>query len=137
MPRLESDSEIRTLLTTSRTIAVVGLSDNPDRDSYGVAQALIRDGYTIIPVNPTRTTALGLRAYPDLESIGRPVDIVDIFRRPEHVSAIVESAIRTRARAVWMQFGAVNEEAARQASDAGLQVVTDRCIKIEVRRLMR
>lgn len=137
MPRLESDNEIRTLLTTSRIIAVVGLSDNPDRDSYGVARALIRDGYTIIPVNPALTTALGLRAFPDLESIGHPVDIVDIFRRPEHVPAIVESAIRTGARAVWMQLGTANEEAARTASEAGLQVVTDRCIKVEVHRLLR
>jgi uncharacterized protein len=137
MTFLDSETDLRTLLTTSRTIAVVGLSDNRSRDSYGVARYLQHHGYTIIPVNPTLRSVLGEKAVPDLETIDGPVDIVDIFRRPEHVPAIVEAAIRIRARAVWMQFGVLHEEAAQRASTAGLQVVTDRCIKVEHHRLVR
>jgi uncharacterized protein len=137
MTFLDSDADLRTLLTTSRTIAVVGLSDNPRRDSYDVARYLQQHGYTIIPVNPTVRSVLGAKAVSDLETIVGPVDIVDIFRRPEHVPAIVEAAIRIRARAVWMQFGVHHEEAAQRASIAGVQVVTDRCIKVEHLRLVR
>ncbi|HEX9005762.1 MAG TPA: CoA-binding protein [Bacteroidota bacterium] len=137
MPLLTSDSDIDQLLRTSQTIAVVGLSANPGRDSYRVSLYMQQQGYTIIPVNPTVQEVLGARSVPDLEQIGRPVDIVDIFRRSEHVPAIVEAAIRTGARAVWTQLGIVHEEAARRAVEAGLTVVIDRCLLIEHRRFRR
>jgi predicted CoA-binding protein len=137
MTRLESDNELRILLTSSRTVAVVGLSNKPGRDSFNVARYLQQHGYTIIPVNPAIPSALGEHSFPDLDSIGRPVDIVNIFRRPEHVPAIVEAAVRINARAVWMQFDVYNHEAAQRASEAGLQVVADRCIKVEHHRLVR
>jgi predicted CoA-binding protein len=130
-----SDEDIERLLRAARTIAVVGCSDRPERDSNRVARYMQLQGYTIFPVNPAVKSALGVASAPDLESLGAPVDIVDIFRRPEHVPAIVEAAIRTGARAVWMQLGIVHEEAARRATGAGLTVVMDRCILIEHRRL--
>jgi len=126
---------IAELLKTSRTIAVVGLSGKRFRPSYGVAEYMQRNGYRIIPVNPSEQSVLGEAGYPDLDSIPEPVDIVDIFRRPEFVPAIVEAAIRTRARAVWMQEGVVHDEAAARAEAAGLFVVMDRCILKEHRRL--
>ena len=131
MAVLTADEEIRKLLSTSRTIAVVGLSHNPLRASNRVSRYMQREGYTVIPVNPGLTEALGTRAFPDLKSIPGPVDIVNIFRRPEFVPDIVEDAIAINAKAVWMQLGIAHEAAARRASDAGLQVVMDRCIMIE------
>jgi predicted CoA-binding protein len=100
-----------------------------------VAEYLKRSGYRIIPVNPNEAEVLGERSYPDLESIPEPVDLVDIFRRSEYVPQIVESAIRIGAKAVWMQEGVVHEAAARQAEEAGLAVVMDRCILKDHRRL--
>ena len=126
---------IAELLRTSRTIAVVGLSSKRFRPSYGVAEYLQRAGYRVIPVNPQETEILGETCYPDLESIPEKVDIVDIFRRPEHVPELVESAIRIGARAVWMQEGVVHEDAALRAAGAGLMVVMDRCILKDHRRL--
>ncbi len=134
MPLITSDSDIDRLLGAARTIAVVGLSANPGRDSYRVSRYMQQQGYAIIPVNPTVEEALGERSVPDLETIGRPVDIVNVFRRPEHVPAIVEAAIRTGARAVWMQLGVIHEAAARRAAEAGLTVVMDRCLLVEHRR---
>lgn len=130
------DREIRQLLETSQTIAVVGLSDKPDRDSYRVAEYLQRNGYRIIPVNPTVDAALGEKSYATVSDIPEPVDIVDVFRRADAVGPVVEDAIRAGAKAVWMQLGIVNEEAARAAEAAGLQVVMDRCMKIEHARLL-
>ncbi|MBC8077231.1 MAG: CoA-binding protein [Chloroflexales bacterium] len=126
----------RALLEGARTIAVVGLSDNPSRPSYGVAAAMQRHGYRIVPVNPTLSAALGEPAYPDLASLPFPVDIVDIFRRPEHVPAVVEEAISIGAPAVWMQLGVSHPDAVRRALAAGLVVVAERCIKVEYARLM-
>ncbi len=126
---------ITELLKTSRTIAVVGLSGKRFRPSYGVAEYMQRNGYRIIPVNPFAETVLGEKCYPDLESIPERVDIVDIFRRSEFVPPIVEAAIRIEARAVWMQEGVVNEEAAERARAAGLEVVMDRCILKDHRRM--
>jgi uncharacterized protein len=126
---------IEALLKTSRTIAVVGLSSKRFRPSYGVAEYMQRNGYRIIPVNPFESAVLGEKSYPDLDSIGERVDIVDIFRRPEFVPGIVEAAIRIGARAVWMQEGVVNEEAAGRARAAGLEVVMDRCILKDHRRM--
>lgn len=116
------------ILKTSRTIAVVGLSSRRFRPSYGVAEYLKSVGYRIIPVNPQETEVLGEKAYARLEDIPEPVDIVDIFRRSEFVPAIVESAIRVGARAVWMQEGVSHADAAELARRAGLFVIMDACI---------
>ena len=123
------------LLKSSRTIAVVGLSNKRFRPSYGVAEYMQRNGYRIIPVNPSVQAVLGEKCYPDLDSVPERVDIVDIFRRAEFVPEIVEAAIRIGARAVWMQEGVVHEEAARRAEAAGLTVIMDRCILKDHRRL--
>jgi uncharacterized protein len=128
-------NRISEILHTCRTIAVVGLSSKRFRPSYGVAEYLKRSGYRIIPVNPNETEVLGERCYPDLDSVPEPVDLVDIFRRSEYVPEIVEAAIRKGAKAVWMQEGVVHEAAARQAEEAGLAVVMDRCILKDHRRL--
>jgi uncharacterized protein len=136
MVLLTADGDIRDLLTASRTIAVVGLSNNPLRASLRVSRYMQREGYTIIPVNPGITEALGAHAFPDLKSVPGPVDIVNIFRRPEFVPDIVEDAIAINAKAIWMQLGVSHDAAARRASDAGLQVVMDKCIMVEHNRLM-
>jgi uncharacterized protein len=128
-------TRISEILTSARTIAVVGLSGKRSRPSYGVAEYLKRVGYRIIPVNPQETEVLGEKCYPDLESIPEPVDIVDVFRRPEFVPEIVESAIRIGAKTVWLQEGVIHEEAAQRAESAGLKVVMDRCILKDHRRL--
>ena len=127
--------QIAEMLRVCRTIAVVGLSAKRYRPSYGVAEYMQRAGYRIIPVNPHETEVLGEKCYPDLESVPEPIDIVDIFRRSEFVPEIVEAAIRKGAKAVWMQEGVVHEEAARRAREAGLEVVMDRCILKDHRRL--
>jgi uncharacterized protein len=123
------------LLRTSRTIAVVGLSSKKFRPSYGVAEYMQGQGYRIIPVNPNEAEVLGEKTYARIEDVPEHIDIVDIFRRSEFVLPIVESAIRLGARAVWMQEGVVDEEAAQKARDAGLAVVMDRCILKEHMRL--
>ena len=123
------------ILSSARTIAVVGLSGKRYRPSYGVAEYLQRAGYRIIPVNPRESEVLGEKSYPDLDSVPEPVDIVDVFRRAEFVPEIVEAAIRIGARAVWMQEGVVHEEAAARARGAGLVVVMDRCILKDHRRM--
>jgi uncharacterized protein len=130
------DERIAAQLRAARTIAVVGLSSKRLRASYGVSEYMQAAGYRIIPVNPHERDVLGERAYARLEDISEPVDIVDIFRRSEFVPAIVESAIRIGARMVWMQEGVVHEEAAGRARQAGLEVVMDRCILKDHRRLL-
>jgi predicted CoA-binding protein len=127
---------ITELLTTSKTVAVVGLSSRRTRPSYGVSEYLQSVGYRIIPVNPRETEVLGERAWPDLDSVPEKVDIVDIFRQAEFVPEIVEAAIRIGAKAVWMQEGIVHEEAAGRARAAGLTVVMDRCMLKEHRKLL-
>ena len=122
------------ILTTSRTIAVVGLSDNPSRDSHRVASYLKRAGYRIIPVNPTIDEVLGERCYPDLSSVPESVDMVDIFRRSDKVAPVVDEAIRKSAKYVWMQDGVVDESAAERARAAGIAVVMDNCTMREHRR---
>ena len=114
-----------------KTIAVVGLSSDPARPSFGVARYLQRHGYRIIPVNPYEQIVLGERAYPGLRAVPVPVDVVNVFRRPEFVPDVAADAIAIGARALWLQFGVVHEEAALQAQAAGLAVVMDRCIKVE------
>jgi predicted CoA-binding protein len=124
--------QMKEMLTNARTIAVVGLSDNPDRASYGVAAYLQRAGYRIIPVNPVlKGPVLGEQPVASLRDIKEPIDIVDIFRRSEDVPPVVEEAIAVGARAVWLQLGIVNDEAAAAAQAAGLDVVQDKCIKVE------
>jgi predicted CoA-binding protein len=127
---------IEELLRGSRTIAVVGLSSKKYRPSYGVSEYMQRAGYRIIPVNPRETEVLGEKAYPNLEAVPEEVDIVDIFRRSEFVSEIVDAAIRIGARAVWMQEGVVHEAAADKARAAGLTVIMDRCILKDHRRMV-
>jgi predicted CoA-binding protein len=128
-------SRVTQILHESHTIAVVGLSGKRYRPSYGVAEYMKRAGYRIIPVNPNETEVLGERCYPDLDSVPVPVDIVDIFRRSEHVPEIVEAAIRIGAKMVWMQEDVYHEAAAQRAQEAGLTVVMDRCILKDHRRL--
>lgn len=128
-------SQMDEVLRNSHTIAVVGLSSKRFRPSHGVAEYMKRSGYRIIPVNPNEHEVLGQTAYPDLDSIPVPVDIVDIFRRSEYVPEIVDAAIRIGARAIWMQEGVYHEEAARRAEAAGLTVMMDRCILKDHRRL--
>ena len=123
------------ILKQSRTIAVVGLSSKRFRPSYGVAEYMQRAGYRIVPVNPEEREVLGEKCYADLDSVPEAIDIVDIFRRSEFVPEIVEAAIRKGAKAVWMQEGVIHEEAARRAAEAGLDVVMDRCILKDHRRL--
>ncbi len=129
--------DIPSILRGSKTIAVVGLSDKPERPSYDVASYLIGKGYRIIPVNPMISEWKGLKAYGSLSDIPKEerVDVVDIFRRSEDVPPVVDEAIRIGAKAVWMQLGIVNEGAAAKAREAGLSVVMDRCMKIEHMRL--
>ena len=116
------------ILKSAKVIAVVGLSGNKFRPSYGVAQYMQEQGYRIIPVNPAESEVLGEKSYASLLDIPGPIDIVDIFRRPEFVPALVEGAIQIGAKCVWMQEDVVHEEAAEKARAAGLSVVMDRCI---------
>jgi predicted CoA-binding protein len=131
-----TDEEMRGILQKAKTVAVVGISDNPERPSYGVAKFLKNHGYRIIPVNPTVEQVLDERSIAGLQDVGEPVDVVDIFRRSEAVPPIIEDAIKIGAKVVWMQEGIVNEEAARRAREAGLQVVMDHCMKKEYKRLL-
>jgi predicted CoA-binding protein len=135
-----TDNEIRAILSRPATVAVVGCSDNPARDSLRIAKLLKSRGFKVIPVNPQLAAEalrneLGEKCYPDLASIEEPVEIVDVFRRPEFVPAIVEEAIAKRAQILWCQLGVINVEAARRAQNAGLTVVMDRCPAIEFARL--
>jgi predicted CoA-binding protein len=134
---MTSDAEIRALLENARVIAMVGASDRPDRPSYGVMRFLQDHGYRVIPVNPqiTGEHAHGEFVFRELSQIGEPIDIVDIFRRPMAAGEAVDEAIAAGAKAVWMQLGVVNDEAAARAEAAGLQVVMDRCPAIEIPRL--
>jgi uncharacterized protein len=119
---------ITSILERYKTLAVVGLSSKPARPSCGVAAYMRRHGYRIIPVNPNESSVLGERSYPSLESIPESFETVVIFRQPQHVPALVESAIARGARVIWMQEGVTHEKAAERARSAGLEVVQDRCI---------
>lgn len=128
--------EMERILRESKTIAMVGLSANPARDSHHVAEYLMQVGYRVIPVNPTVDQVLGEKAYPSLRDVPVPIDLVDIFRRPEDVLPIVEEAIAVGAKAIWMQLGVINEEAAERARQAGLPVVMNHCTLVEHKRLI-
>ena len=134
---ITSDAEIAALLAETRTIAMVGASDRPDRPSNGVMKFLVDHGYRVLPVNPqiTGEHVHGEYIWRELGQIGEPIDMVDIFRRPQAAGEAVDEAIRVGAKAVWMQLGVINEEAAARAEAAGLKVVMDRCPVIEIRRL--
>ncbi|HVA40691.1 MAG TPA: CoA-binding protein [Candidatus Binataceae bacterium] len=134
------DAEIREILAHPATVAVVGCSDNPARDSLRIAMLLKRKGFRVIPVNPklgpgALMAALGERCYPDLAAIPGPVEMVDVFRRPEHLPEIADAAIAKGARVLWCQLGVVNLAAAARARAAGMTVVMDRCPAIEYGRL--
>ena len=134
---LTRDEDIKALLESVRTIALIGASDRPDRPSYGVMAFLQRHGYRVIPVNPqiTGEHVHGEFVFRELSQIGEPIDMVDIFRRPQAAGEAVDEAIAAGAKAVWMQLGVINEEAAARAEAAGLKVVMDRCPAIEIPRL--
>ena len=126
---------LKRILSDTKTVAMVGLSGNWYRPSYFAAKYLLDRGYKVIPVNPNYQEILGQRCFPDLETIAEPVDVVDLFQRAEAVPAFVKPAIDIGAKVLWMQLGIVNEDAKKQAEAAGLEVVMDRCMKIEYGRL--
>lgn len=133
----EQRATIRRLLSESKTIAVVGASPKTDRPSHGVAKYLMEHGYEVIPVNPlwAGKEILGQRVYASLSEIPKPIDIVDVFRRPEFTVAVAEEAVKVGAKALWLQLGIINDEAMRIAAEADLDAVQNRCTKIERRKL--
>ena len=131
-----SDQMLKEILLSTKTIASVGLSSNPEKVSYGVGAYLLEQRYRVIPVNPTVDEILGEKTYPDLESVPEKIDVVQVFRRPEDIPPVVDSAIKAGAKVLWMQLGIVNEGAAQTAREAGLQVVMDRCMRAEHIRLI-
>ena len=134
---INRDEDIKALLKNSKNIAVVGISDKQERDSFGVAKYLVSRGYNVIPVNPSLETWQGIKSYPNLSSIPKDtkLDIVDIFRKSEAVGEIVEESLKVKPKAIWMQLGVVNEEAGKKASNNGISVVMDKCIMVEHRKL--
>jgi len=134
---LTRDEDIAALLQSVRTIALIGASDRPDRPSYGVMKALQDHGYRVFPINPqiTGEHIHGEFVWRELSQIGEPIDMVDIFRRPQAAGEAVDEAIAAGARAIWMQIGVINEDAATRAEAAGLTVVMNRCPKVEIARL--
>jgi predicted CoA-binding protein len=134
---IEDDDAIRKILREARTIAVVGASVKPWRDSSSIMQFLIDVGYEVFPVNPRYSEVLGIPCLPDLSRVPKEIDIVDVFRRPEAVGSIVEEAITNGAKTLWLQLGVVNEDAAKKAEQAGMNVIMDHCIRVDHRRLIR
>jgi predicted CoA-binding protein len=132
-----SADPILEILKKCKTIAVVGLSSNPARPSFGVTEYMQSAGYRIIPVNPNETAVLGEKSYARLEDVPEKIEIVDVFRRSENVPPVVESAIKIGARVLWMQLGIENAEAAQRARAAGMIVVEDACILVEHRRRVK
>ena len=138
IPAFETTSDdIKLILNTVKTIAIVGLSPKEERDSNKVARYLLKEGYRIIPVNPKYQEILGLKSYPSLSVIPEEIDVVDIFRKPSAVYEIVESAISKGAEVIWMQEGIVNNEAAKKAKNAGLRVVMNKCMMKEHIKMTR
>jgi predicted CoA-binding protein len=138
-PYAPSDATLRSILDEARTIAVVGLSSKPERDSYGVSRYLQRRGYRVVPVNPNETEVLGEKAYPLLLDVpaDTAVDIVDVFRKAEETPSVADQAVRAGAKVLWLQEGIVNDEARRIAEDGGLTVVMGLCIRTTRERLER
>ena len=133
---MNNDKEMKEILLSVKTIASVGVSSNPEKESYDVVAYLKEQGYRVIPVNPTATEIFGEKAYPSLSAIPEKVDVVQVFRKPEDVPPVVDEAIKIGTKVVWMQAGIVNEEAAQKARDAGMQVVMDACMRATHRRLI-
>jgi uncharacterized protein len=129
--KYQDPGTIRTILSTTKTVAIVGLSPRSERPSYFVGSYLQSEGYRVIPVNPRATEILGQKSYPDLLSIPEPVDMVNVFRQPEECVEVAQQAVQIGAKTLWLQLRVVNLEAARIAEEAGLRVVMDRCVKIE------
>jgi predicted CoA-binding protein len=136
MPIVDDIAGLRRILLRSRTLAVVGLSAQWHRPSYFAAKYMRDHGYRIFPVNPRYDEVLGQRCYPDLRSVPEPIDIVDCFRKAEEIPAIADVAIAIGAKVLWMQLGIVNDDAAQRASAAGIDVVMNRCVKIEHARIL-
>jgi predicted CoA-binding protein len=130
MHRNPSDTEIKALLTSARTIAIVGASSNPIKPSHGVMKRLLSVGYRVIPVNPREEEVHGQRAFASLSDVGESIDIVDVFRRPEFTPSIADEAVAVGAGALWLQLGIHNDKAAARAKAGGLTVVTDMCIAV-------
>lgn len=130
-----SDAELRSLLTSSRRIAIVGASARPDRPSLGIMKLLIAAGFDVVPVTPMESSILGRATYPSLSDVPDHIDIVDVFRRPADTPPIAEEAVKAHARAIWLQEGIANDEAAFVAASGGLAVVMDSCIGKTVHRL--
>jgi uncharacterized protein len=133
---MDGDNILKEILLSTKTIASVGLSSNPNKESYRIGSYLKAQGYRVIPVNPTASEIMGETSYPDLLSVPEKIDVVQIFRKPEDVPPVVEEAIQVGAKVVWMQEGIVHEEAAQKARQAGLQVVMDTCMRVAHRTLI-
>ena len=133
---MDRDVDLKEILLTAKNIASVGLSSNPNKESYRIASYLKAQGYRVIPVNPTVLEIMGDTSYPDLQSVPEKIDIVQVFRKPEDVPPVVEDAIKAGAKVIWMQEGIVHEEAAQKARQAGLQVVMDTCMRVAHRTLI-
>jgi predicted CoA-binding protein len=129
--KYQDPATIRTILSTAKTVAIVGLSPKPERPSYFVGSYLHSEGYHVIPVNPRASEIFGQKAYPDLSSVPEVIDVVDVFRNAEDCLEIARQAVQIGAKALWLQLRIVNLEAAQLAADAGLMVVMDRCMKVE------
>ena len=130
-----NDDAMRDVLETAQVIAVVGHSDNPVRTSYRIAQYLREAGYTVYPVNPTVETIDGEKSFASLADVPEAIDIVNVFRRSEHVAGVIDEAIEAGAKTVWTQLGVIDDVAREHALEAGLNIAMDRCIKVEHRRL--
>jgi hypothetical protein len=131
------NDQIKELIQSAKTVAVVGLSSNESRDSHAVAKYLQENGFRIVPVNPKEDEILGEKSYPSLRDIPEKVDIVDVFRRSEFVPEIADQAIEIKAKALWLQQGVTHDEAAKRAQDSGLTVVQDQCLKVKHHKLMK
>lgn len=127
----DSEAEVIPRLLAANRIAVVGLSEEPSRPSFGIASYLLSAGKQVIPINPNLKRVLGLECYPSLEAVPGPIELVNVFRRPEHCADVVRSAIAVKARGVWLQSGIVNDEARALAAQAGIDFVQNRCIMVE------
>jgi predicted CoA-binding protein len=134
---IEDDDAIRKILIEAKTIAVVGASEKPWRDSNSIMRFLIDVGYKVFPVNPRYSEVLGVPCVPDLSHVPKGIDIVDVFRRSEALNQIVDEAIANGAKTLWLQLGVVNDDAARKAEQGGMNVIMDHCIRVDHRRLIR
>jgi len=134
---IDDDNEIRQILTSSRTIAVVGASDKPWRDSYDIMRYLMSRGYRVFAVNPACKTILEQPCYASLKDVTEPIDIVDVFRRSDAVPEIVQEALSVKAKTLWLQLGVIHEQSAQIAEENGMKVIMDHCIAVDHRRLVR